>query len=158
VSTRRAAVTLACLAATAAALAAPARAAPPDEDLAEKYAPVVRLVEQEEECGYGEAYLPLDVDVLMQNEEIVLRGPWDAVNVVEIAPAATGLTGKVGYHLDFPGDALDPGCSYEQWSKRVTEGPQPTVYARVVPEPGSQGSSPSRPAASSVRARRTSSA
>ena len=138
-STRRAAVTLACLAATAAALAAPARAAPPDEDLAEKYAPVVRLVEQEEECGYGEAYLPLDVDVLMQNEEIVLRGPWDAVNVVEIAPAATGLTGKVGYHLDFPGDALDPGCSYEQWSKRVTEGTRPTAYARVVPEAGKPG-------------------
>jgi hypothetical protein len=28
--------------------------------LAERYAPVVRLVEQAQECGYGESYSPLD--------------------------------------------------------------------------------------------------
>ncbi len=138
-STRRAAITLACAATAAVALAAPARAASPEEELAEKYAPVVRVVAQEEECGYGEPYVPTDVDLLMRNEEVLLRGPWDAVNVVKIAPAATDLTGKVGYHLDFPGDALEPGCTYEKWSKRLTEGTRPTVYARVATESGKPG-------------------
>ena len=27
--------------------------------------------------------------------------------------------GLFRYHLDFPGDALDPGCDYEMWSRRV---------------------------------------
>ena len=31
--------------------------------LAERFAPIVRLVEQAEECGYGEPYRPIDVDV-----------------------------------------------------------------------------------------------
>ena len=33
--------------------------------LAEKHAPVVRLVEQVEECGHGEPFQPIDVDLLL---------------------------------------------------------------------------------------------
>ena len=39
----------------------------------------------------------------------------DRVDLVKIAPSARDLTGGLyEYHLDFPGDALSPGCGYEQ--------------------------------------------
>ncbi len=133
----RRALVLCAGAVAAAALGSPALAAGTEEQLAQKYAPVVRLVEQTEECGHGEPYQPTDVNAVLGNDEVVLRGPWDTTNVVQIAPTAADLAGgKFGYALDFPGDPLNPGCSYEQWSRRITEGTSPTTYARVVTEPG----------------------
>jgi hypothetical protein len=61
-------------------VAAPAAAADlrDEQALAERFAPVVRLVEQEEECGPGEPYDPLDIDLLFDDEPTVaLRGPWN---------------------------------------------------------------------------------
>ena len=82
--------------------------------LAERYAPVVRLVEQAQQCGYGESYSPLDVDVLFDEPTVALRGPWGG-DLVKIAPAAEDLSPeRFEYHLDFPGNALDPGCGYER--------------------------------------------
>ena len=82
--------------------------------LAERYAPVVRLVEQVEECGPGEAYEPMDVDALFDEPTVALRGPWGGGDLVEIAPSARDLGDRLyEYHLDFPGDALDPECDYE---------------------------------------------
>ena len=43
------------------------------------------------------------------------------------------------YHLDFPGNALEPGCTYELWAHRLTKGAEPTVYAHVATEPGAPG-------------------
>ncbi len=125
---------------SALALPVPVLAAGPESELAERYAPVIRLVEQTEECGHGEPYQPTDVEVVFGNEEVALRGPWDSTNLVRVAPVVSDLTAaKAGYALDFPGDALDPGCSYEEWSKRITAGSDPTTYARVVAEPGRPG-------------------
>ena len=45
-----------------AAVCAPSALADAEQDLAAKYAPVVRLVEQNEECGPGEPYQPMDVE------------------------------------------------------------------------------------------------
>jgi hypothetical protein len=105
--------------------------------LAEKYAPVVRLVEQEEDCGPGEPYDPLDVDVLLDREPTVaLRGPWSAADLVKVGPTADDLVNRYEYHLDFPGSALDPGCDYEQWSRRLSQGTVPVVYAHVATEAG----------------------
>ena len=71
--------------------------------------PSSRLVEQEEECGYGEPYLPLDVDVLFAEPTVALRGPWESADLIRIAPTAEDLSeGLYEHHLDFPGDALDP--------------------------------------------------
>ena len=85
--------------------------------LAEKYAPVVRLVEQEEECGPGEPYEPLDVDLLLADEPTVaLRGPWNPTDLVKIGPTREDLPNRFEYHLDFPGDPLDAGCDYELWA------------------------------------------
>lgn len=118
--------------------AAPAGAQTADEEaLAERYAPVIRLVEQEEECGPGEPYEPLDVDVLFDDPTVALRGPWNPVDLVEIAPASQRLAeGLYEYHLDFPGNALSPGCGYELWARRISEGVEPAVYAHVVAEAG----------------------
>jgi hypothetical protein len=104
--------------------------------LAERHAPAVRLVEQEEECGPGEPYEPIDVDVLFEEDTVAIRGPWNRVDLVKVGPAARDLVGRFDYHLDFPGDALDPGCDYERWGRRVTEGSEPTVYAHVVADDG----------------------
>jgi hypothetical protein len=43
--------------------------------LAQRHAPVIRLVEQTEECGPGEPYEPLDVDSLFGASPVALRGP-----------------------------------------------------------------------------------
>ncbi len=107
--------------------------------LAERFAPVVRLVHQEEECGPGEPYIPTDVDVLFDEPTVALRGPWNASDLVRIGPKAADLAGLYEYHLDFPGSALDPGCTYELWARRLTEGSEPTVYAHVATDPAYPG-------------------
>jgi len=117
------------------ALAAPALAGP-EEDLAQRYAPVVRLVAQLEECGPGEPYEPSDIDAYLDEETVSLRGPWRSNDLVEIAPGAGALgEGLYEYNLDFPGDALSPGCDYERWARRITDDTDPTVYAHVVADP-----------------------
>jgi hypothetical protein len=108
--------------------------------LAERHAPVVKLVEQVEECGHGEPYEPLDVDLLFDEPTVALRGPWNPVDLIEVGPSAEDLgRGLYEYHLDFPGDALNPGCTYERWARRLAEGQEPAVYAHVATDPGYPG-------------------
>ena len=130
---------LAVLAALALAVlvAAPAAAADLADEttLAERHAPVVRIVEQLEECGPGEPYEPMDVELLFDEPTVALRGPWNAADLIEVGPDAEALAGLYEYHLDFPGNALSPGCDYERWTRRLTEGHRPVVYAHVATEP-----------------------
>jgi hypothetical protein len=134
----RAAVVLA----AAIALVAPclAAAALTDEQaLAKRYAPVVRLVTQANDCGSGESFEPIDVNVLFDEPTVALRGPWGR-DLVKIAPPADDLTAeRYEYHLDFPGNALHPGCDYERWANLVTKGSTPTVYAHVARDPAYPG-------------------
>lgn len=118
-----------------------ARQAPAAEaELARTYAPVVELPDPPDACEAGEPYEPTDIDLLMGNDEIALRGPWDTTSIVAVAPTAARLArGLRGYHLDFPGDALRPGCTYEEWSSRLRRQAPPTTYARVVAEAGVPG-------------------
>jgi hypothetical protein len=120
--------------------APPAAADLADETaLAERFAPVVMLAEQEEDCGPGEPYEPTDVELLFDEPTVALRGPWNAVDLVEIGPSSQDLVDRFEYHLDFPGNALDPGCDYERWARRLTEGSAPAVYAHVAADPGHPG-------------------
>jgi hypothetical protein len=133
---------LATLVASVAALGlAPAAAADlaDETSLAERHAPVVRLVEQTEECGPGEPYEPTDVDLLFGDPTVALRGPWGAGDLVKIGPAAADLAGLYEYHLDFPGDPLDARCDFERWARRLTDGATPAVYAHVATEDGRPG-------------------
>jgi hypothetical protein len=120
--------------------APPAAADLADETaLAERHAPVVRLVEQTEECGPGEPYEPLDVDLLFEESTVALRGPWNVADLVAIGPSASDIAGLWEYHLDFPGNALEPGCTYELWARRLSDGHDPTVFAHVVSDPAYPG-------------------
>ena len=108
--------------------------------LAQRYAPVVRLVAQAQDCGYGESYEPLDVDLLFGEKTVALRGPWGPDDLIKVGPTAEDVARNLyEYHLDFPGNALDPGCDYERWANRLTEGTAPAVYAHVATDPGYPG-------------------
>jgi hypothetical protein len=110
-----------------------------EQALADRFAPVVRLVAHDEDCGPGEPYEPIEVDLLFGENTVALRGPWSTTDLVKIAPEASDLAQRFEYHLDYPGNALDPGCDYELWNRRLTEGRSPTVYAHVVTDPGHPG-------------------
>jgi len=56
----------------------------PEATLADRYSPVVRLVAQTEECGAGEPYTPIDVDAVLGNDQVALRGPWQESNLVGV--------------------------------------------------------------------------
>ena len=111
-----------------------------EDDLAQRFAPIVRLVDQPEPCGPGEPYEPSDIDAFMNEDTVALRGPWNPTDLVQIGPSAATLgRGLLDYHLDFPGNPLDPGCGYERWARIVTAGTEPTVYAHVAAEPDHPG-------------------
>jgi hypothetical protein len=118
----------------------PAAATAAEVALAEAYAPIVRLREQPDSCEGGVPYEPIDIDLLLGNEEVALRGPWDGTDLVAIGPEGSDLRrGLWEHHLDFPGDTLDPGCTYEEWEARLQAEGTPTTYARVVTEDGHPG-------------------
>jgi hypothetical protein len=127
-------------AAAALALASPARADLSQERaLAKRYAPVVRLVAGGEGCGTGLHYVPIDVNRLFGEPTVALRGPWGN-DLVEIAPKDKELgRGLYGYHLDFPGDALRPGCDYLHWQEHLGAEKTPTAYAHVATDPEHPG-------------------
>jgi hypothetical protein len=111
-----------------------------EKALAKRYAPVVRLVAHSGECGPGDPYVPINVEALFDEPTVALRGPWRGGNLVKIAPTASDLAqGLYEYHLDFPGDALHPGCDYLRWERRITAGRKPTVYAHVAADPAHPG-------------------
>ena len=116
-------------------LPAEGRAGDAATELAQRYAPVVRLVRQDEPCHHGEPFVPTNVNLVLGNPDVILRGPWDRTNIIKVAPTAADLArGLFGYHLDFPGHAVTPGCTYDEWSHRLNEGSPPRTYARVVSE------------------------
>jgi hypothetical protein len=107
--------------------------------LSERYAPLVRLVAGRRGCGPGLHYVPIDVDVLFGEPTVALRGPWGN-DLVEIAPQAKDLgRGLWGYHLDFPGNALQPGCDYLDWQQQLGAERMPTTYAHVATDPAHPG-------------------
>jgi hypothetical protein len=119
--------------AVAAALPSLARAADAETNLAERYVPVTRIVNQEDPCAHGEAYQPTDVNLVLGNPDVALRGPWDRTNIIKVGPTAADLArGLFDYHLDFPGRAVSPGCVYDEWSHRINKGHGAHAYARVV--------------------------
>jgi len=81
----------------------------------------------------------MDVNALFGQETVALRGPWTSSDLVKVGPTAKDLVGRYEYHLDFPGDPLNPGCGYEKWARLITTGRQPTVYAHVATDPADPG-------------------
>jgi hypothetical protein len=121
--------------------AAPAASADNGQEtaLAKRYEPVVRLVADTGACDTDKPYLPIDVNLLFGEPTVALRGPWGN-DLVKIAPTAKDLSkGLYEYHLDFPGNALSPGCGYLRWQQRLVDGREPAVYAHVATDPERPG-------------------
>jgi len=106
--------------------------------LAERFAPVMMLVKQDKDCGPGEPYQPSNVDPVMDNSTVALRGPWTPRDLIEVAPSQDDLAqGLPGYSLDLPGDPLNAGCAFEEWARDTWgEDAQPTIYAHVAKQQG----------------------
>ncbi len=105
--------------------------------LVERHAPVLELKAQESPCDRdGEPYAPTSVDTVLGNPDVVLRQVGAGNPVLQRAPTARDLYGRsAGFYLDFPGDAKEPGCIYEQdfdrYTATVTGRREPVVYARI---------------------------
>ncbi len=111
----------------------------PEQQLADRYAPVVALKEQSEPCSSdGEPYRPIAADLVLGRSDVRLV---DSKGVLlEDTPTAAELFGHdEDTYLDLPGEPLDPGCSYEQWADTIAKGKPTTAYAHVVQERGKPG-------------------
>jgi hypothetical protein len=123
----------------AAGVAGGRAAASPEQQLADRYAPVVALKQQSEACSAdGEPYRPVPVDPVFGRSDVRLVD--SNGHLIRTAPTAADLYGRDDRtYLDFPGSPLDPGCRYEQWADQLFKGKPTTAYARVVSEPGKPG-------------------
>jgi hypothetical protein len=115
----------------------PPRAAAVQEDvdadtaLLERYAPFVAVRTHLSTCGDGERFLPIAVDSLLGRQDVALRDADGAV--IKQAPTVADLAdGPEDRWIDLPGEALDPGCSYEKWFKELDA--RPAIYGRVAHE------------------------
>ena len=124
---------------------ASAAAVTPEQQLADRYAPVVMLKKQSAACDSdGEQFVPAPVAVVLGNPAVKLvRGPahgQSGFTTIASGPTAAQVAGLGGdYYLDLPGDPLHPGCTYEKASRELMQGRKPTAYAHVVSEPGVPG-------------------
>ncbi len=104
------------------------------EQLVARHTPLLRVQQQPAACGPGEPYRVMAVDSLFGREGVVLRRPEGDISAPGEADLAGGGT---DWYLDIPGNALNPGCSYErlfdQWRT------EPTIYARVFNDPDEPG-------------------
>ncbi|MEU4196398.1 hypothetical protein AB0E69_31140 [Kribbella sp. NPDC026611] len=120
-----------------------AKASGPDdtaaEQLADRYAPVVRMQQSTSPCR-GEQFRPTAVEGVLDSQEVALRGPWRPPDLIKTEPTAKDLgLGYPGHFLDFPGDPLRPGCDYADWSARIDANHPATVYAHVATDPAYPG-------------------
>lgn len=100
--------------------------------LAERHAPVVFVRQQDEPCDTdGEPFEPAPVDIVLDNPEVLLRQVGNDDPVTVIGPSAADIFDlREGWYLDFPGDALEPGCVFEEDFGRFYDG-QSVVYSHV---------------------------
>lgn len=119
----------------------------PEETLAHRYAPIAMYQEQPEPCSpFGEPYLPLPAESVLDAGDVELRqvspGSSSSDPVLMTGPGTIDLDNlDPPTYMDFPGDALRPGCDFETWEReRIAElGMTPTVYARVATQDGVEG-------------------
>ena len=90
--------------------------------------------------GDGEHYVPMRVDPLLDNPEMVLRQVGSNNPVLDLGPSGADLYGRgTGTYLDLPGDALAPGCIFADDSARYTPLARSAVYAHVATQANRPG-------------------
>jgi hypothetical protein len=136
---RRATFVLVLAVAAAVPTAAAAASSSPEQQLADKYAPIIALKDQTKPCDTkGEPYRPVQAGVVLGRPDVRLVD--SNGNVIAIAPTATDLFGAgENTYLDLPGNPLNPGCTYEKWAREIAVGTPTTAYAHVVTEAGKPG-------------------
>ncbi|MEZ4530871.1 MAG: hypothetical protein R2855_07535 [Thermomicrobiales bacterium] len=114
------------------------------QELADTYAPVAMLRDQDGFCDkQGEGYFPAPVDWIFGNPDIHLRADAgggvadDPIIAESFAPADLAAAGP-GTYIDFPNDPHRPGCLYERYFKDNVArfGLQPTTYAHIAIDEG----------------------
>jgi len=135
---RRTLVAVALVAFTLAPLAPRAGAqGSPEQELADRYAPIMLLKQQTEDCDSdGEPYQPAPVEIVFGDPEVFLKthDEGDAADpVTAIGPAAPDLArAPANAYFDLPGKPRDAGCTYERHSKQRMAELTPTAYAHIV--------------------------
>ncbi|MBI4935354.1 MAG: hypothetical protein HY828_15845 [Actinobacteria bacterium] len=105
----------------------------PATTLAERHAPLVRIQEQLDACGPGEAFQPADVDMILDQPDVALLDSEGAV--ITTAPTAADLfDAPAGSNFDLPGASLRPGCDFDRRFGWRTTADRPLLYTRVVTE------------------------
>jgi len=103
-----------------------------EQQLLEKFAPTLASPEQTSACGSGEAFTPIAVDAILNRDDVQLKT--STGTLITSAPTGADLfAAGPDAHLDFPGNALNPGCTYEKWFDSLNA--TPTIYGRVMPDP-----------------------
>lgn len=128
---------------------APARAqasATPEQQLADRYAPIVYLREVNADiCDTeNEGFDPVGVDFVLGRPDIPLMDtvsglPTGPRRLITESPVASDLYGlSQPFYLDYPGTPLRPGCVYRRYfAGRIASEDVPRVaYAHVYQEPG----------------------
>ncbi|MCP4224785.1 MAG: hypothetical protein GY773_15725 [Actinomycetia bacterium] len=111
------------------------------QELAEQYAPVIKVRAQQEDCDRGgEQYTPTSAEIVLDNPQVLLRQVGTGNPTTKIGPAASDLFGLgEGFYLDFPGNALAPGCLYEKDFRRYSAELPAVVYAHVATQDDAPG-------------------
>ncbi|MGC4106175.1 MAG: hypothetical protein QM753_07440 [Thermomicrobiales bacterium] len=110
----------------------------PEQQLIERYAPIVALKNQTSVCDTdGEPYFPVAVEALLDDPTVTLKQGTTASSktdpVLATAPTAKDLFGKgKDVYLDLPGDPRHPGCVYAEWFAARKDHLTPTTYAHIV--------------------------
>jgi hypothetical protein len=144
---RRPAILFAAAAASVLIATTVAHADGPRRQLVKAYAPITMLRAQEHPpCDEDEEqYQPTSVDVVLGNPDVELVRPAEAgkpQKVITSAPTAADIAGlPKRYHLDLPGDPLEPECTYaEDFAAIVKAGDAPALtYAHIATEHGERG-------------------
>ncbi|MGC4106536.1 MAG: hypothetical protein QM753_09355 [Thermomicrobiales bacterium] len=113
-------------------------ASSPEQQLIEKYAPIMALKDQTSVCDTdGEPYFPVAVEAVLGDPTVALKratgSSSESDQVVKTAPTAQDLFAKGdGYYLDLPGNPRKPGCDYATWFAERKDHLTPTTYAHIV--------------------------
>jgi hypothetical protein len=129
------------IAAAATGSADAAAAASPQQQLASRYSPVVELKKQRTLCGKGEAYRPVQVDLVLGRKDVSLfEGAGRNYRRLRRAPTTADLASSpAAYYVDLPGHPITGRCGYQRWFKRIGAAASNAVYAHIATERGQTG-------------------
>jgi hypothetical protein len=111
-----------------------------EQELVEKYAPILYLREQSRDCGGGEPFDPGPVSLVLDQPGVFLRQLVADENTALESPGASDIFDKgEDYYLDWPGNPRRPKCDYETDYRELRGDSDPLIYAHIATEEGYDG-------------------